>query len=301
MSTPAKNTPLRDLAAPFSGVLLDAYGVFWAGNAAGLLPGAREAMKHLVESGKIVGILSNSTRLATKEIEKLQRHGLFEGSHFHFLITSGEITRKIVLSGSLPFIPTSNRYYVLGGPYPIAGLHHEIFYEGPYTETENIGEAGFIYASTPQLQGLDQTDPTVFEEHVKACLDSNLPMLCSNPDFFAHEGNPPHPVVRQGSLARRYEELGGKVYYVGKPYTNAFEQAMQHFAKHKIDHPSDIVMIGDTPETDVRGAKNFGMSTALITHTGIMAERLQENGNQEILRSLPASDSPTFFLERLRL
>jgi HAD superfamily hydrolase (TIGR01459 family) len=296
-----KHHPLLDMSQSFAGILLDAYGVFWAGNAAGALPGAPEAMKALVASGKIVGILSNATRLAEVEIEKLARHGIHLGEHFHFLITSGEIARQTALSNALPFTTSSSKYFVLGGPYPDSGIHAEIFADSPFSETTDLSEAGFIYASTPQIQGEDQTDPTVFEPHVQSCLSSNLPMLCANPDLFAHEGYPPKAVVRQGSLARRYQQLGGSVHYIGKPYSPAFAKAMEQFVKYNIHNPSEILMIGDTPETDVRGAKLFGMSSALITKTGIMADRLEALHPTESVTSILSDDHPHFFLERLSL
>lgn len=62
---------LLSISDKYQGILLDAYGVFWGGNAFGLLPGAKEVMQQLVAKGKIVGILSNSTQLAAKEIDKL--------------------------------------------------------------------------------------------------------------------------------------------------------------------------------------------------------------------------------------
>ena len=301
MQDTIKHHTLLDMSHSFAGILLDAYGVFWAGNAAGALPGAPEAMKSLVASGKIVGILSNATRLAQVEIEKLSRHGIHVGEHFHFLITSGEIARETALFNTLPFTTSSNKYFVLGGPYPDLGIHAEIFAGSPFSETTDLSEAGFIYASTPQIQGEDQTDPNIFEPHVQSCLSSKLPMLCANPDLFAHEGYPPKAVVRQGSLAKRYEELGGQVHYIGKPYSPAFAKAMEQFRKYNIHNPSDILMIGDTPETDVRGAKLFGMSSALITKTGIMADRLDNLHPSGSVSSLLCDDHPHFFLERLTL
>lgn len=300
MKSVIQHSPLSEISKPYQGILLDAYGVFWAGNAAGLLPGSALAMKSLVDSGKIVGVLSNATRLAKKEIEKLSRHGLHLGKHFHFLITSGEVARQTVLSKTLPFPTSVNRYYVLGGPYPETSVHEEIFAGSSFTETTNVHGAGFIYVSTPQISGIDQIDPSVFENHVRECVDSKLPMLCANPDLFAHEGNPPIAVVRQGSLAKRYEELGGPVHYIGKPHALVFAHAMEQFAKHDIYHPSDIVMIGDTPETDVRGAKRFGMSSVLITRTGITADRIEIMGEARLLNELSPDDHPHYFLERLQ-
>ena len=100
---------LLSISDKFEGILLDAYGVFWGGNAYGLLPGSKEVMEELVASGKIVGVLSNSTQLAAKETEKLQKHGLIQGKHYHFFITSGEVIRHLFLHDRLPF-PTPQKF-----------------------------------------------------------------------------------------------------------------------------------------------------------------------------------------------
>ena len=93
-----------------------------------------------------------------------------------------------------------------------------------------------------------------------------------------------------------YEELGGKVFYTGKPHSIVYEAALDLF-RHLI--PEDILMVGDTPETDVRGANNIGMSTALITKTGIMGDRVETHGFETVLKDLPSTDKPHFFIERL--
>ncbi|MCX6987246.1 MAG: TIGR01459 family HAD-type hydrolase [Chlamydiae bacterium] len=291
---------LLDIAASFKGVLLDAYGVFWMGDASGLFPDAKTAMKTLVQQGKIVGILSNATKIARSEIEKLSRHGLHKGEHFHFLITSGELTREQALANKMPFPTSLGKYFVLGGPYPGLSIHHEIFSDTPFTETSNLAEAEFIYVSTPQIHGIDQTNLEVFEDKIAECLSYNLPMLCANPDLFAHEGKPPRAVIRQGSLAKRYQDLNGSVHYIGKPFRPAFARAMAEFEKHDITSPNQVVMIGDTPETDVRGASNFGLSSALITDTGIMADRIAEGQPIEKILSYEA-DQPDFFLKKFIL
>jgi len=107
-----------DIAAPFRGILLDAYGVFWAGNSCGLLPGSKNAMEKLVLAKKTVGILSNSTQLASKETDKLQKHGLIQGKHFHFLITSGEIAKQIFTVEKLPFKTPRKKFWIFSGIHP---------------------------------------------------------------------------------------------------------------------------------------------------------------------------------------
>ena len=119
MSSNIKTFPnLDSISAPFKGILLDAYGVFWGGNSLGLLPGSKEAMEQLVSDGKIVGILSNTTQLAAKEMHKLHTHGLMQDRHFHFLVTSGEIAKSLFLHEELPFATPRKKYWLFGSVHP---------------------------------------------------------------------------------------------------------------------------------------------------------------------------------------
>lgn len=290
---------ITHVSSPFKGVLLDAYGVFWGGNDCGVLPGAKEIMEKLVSSGKIVGILSNSTQLATKEVNKLHLHGLIQGKHFHFLITSGEVARHIFLNEKLPFESPKNKFWLFGGVHPRYASHEAIFQGTLYSETSNIEEADFVYISIPHINGEDQIDPELFRVEIEKLRKKNLPMICPNPDQFAHEGKPSRAVVRQGSIALIYEKMGGQVFYIGKPHNKAYAMAMSHFEKYSCINPLEILMVGDTPETDIRGARLFGMPSALITQTGMMADRIARSGLETALKALVSSDSPDYFIERL--
>lgn len=299
-SHPQFYSTFNEISAPFPGILLDAYGVFWGGNGVGLLPGCKEIMEKLVASGKIVGILSNSTQLAQKEIDKLSTHGLIEGKHFHFLITSGEVTRAIFANQQLPFPTPNKKFYLFGEAHPKFSSHQPLFALSPYQETEDISKADFIYLSIPHIGGEDQLDPQVFFDKVLAFSDSKLPMVCANPDRFAHEGSPARLVVRQGTIAAMYEKLGGEVFYIGKPSDKMFYAAMEAFFHYRLADQKEILMVGDTPETDIRGASAFGMSSALITTTGVLAERISQHGLEETLKAFTAHDFPTYFIKALR-
>lgn len=279
------NIDLEELSQNFDGILLDAYGVFWGGKT-GLLPGSKEAMARLVASGKIVGILSNSSQLAQKEIDKLHAHGVFLNEHFHFYMTSGEITKILFAGDTLPFPTESKKFFSSFEKHPRYSSHGELFQGTAYSETENIHEADFIYASIPHINGEDQSNPEVFREKLIS-FNTHLPMVCANPDRFAYDGNPPRLVVRQGSIAEMYSELGGEVHLIGKPSEKAFAMALDTFKKYNIA-TSKIVMIGDTPETDIRGANQSGIASVLLTHSGIMADRSVEEIN----------DFPTYYMKR---
>jgi HAD superfamily hydrolase (TIGR01459 family) len=290
---------LESISDGFSGILLDAYGVFWQGNDVGVFPFSEKAMEREMSNGKIVGILSNSTQLSAKEIKKLALRGLIQGKHFHFLITSGEVTRDYFLNKKLPFKTSRKKFFLFGGVHPKFSSHEDIFKDTEYCETLNIDEADFIFISIPHINGEDQLDKEIFRKEVEKVKLKNLPMICANPDRFAHEGKPPRAVVRQGSIAQMYEEMGGKVFYMGKPYREAYSFAMKQFLAYNLTDPSRVLMVGDTPETDIRGARAFGMASALVTQTGIMADRISLQGLEKALRALYSSDTPDYFIKGL--
>ena len=108
-------------------------------------------------------------------------------------------------------------------------------------------------------------------------VSKQIPVLCVNPDRFAMEGAPPRPVVRQGSIAQMFQEEQAPVYLIGKPSRIIYEAALKQFPQHI---PSErILMIGDTPETDIRGAYGIGLDAALVTKTGVMASLLEKAGD----------------------
>lgn len=286
------------IAESFKGILLDAYGVFWGGNACGMLPGTKEVMEKLVCMGKIVGILSNTTQLGFKEIMKLQAHGVTQGKHFHFFVTSGDIGREAFLHGKLPFDTPRRTFGLVGKASPKHPSHEPIFQGTTYRETVDMDEADFLYILVPHIHGEDQTDAEVFRKEIEGLRKKNLPMVCLNPDQYAYEGNPPRAVVRQGSLARMYEEMGGSVVYVGKPSPGGYRVAMRYFEKDMDISPTDVLMVGDTPATDIRGARLFGMPSALVLQTGMMAEPIARQGLEHVLSILSPNDLPDYCLER---
>lgn len=283
--------------APYSGILLDAYGVFWAGNAAGALPGAPQAMEALVSAGKVVGILSNATQPAEREMEKLARAGIHQAKHYHFLLTSGSIANTYFQKGDLPF-PTPHKQYALFCPSHPGYAASSVIFEGTaYQETSDLNQADFVFISVPHLDGEDQLDPEIFSEKIHRIAETGLPMVCINPDHFAQEGSPVRWVVRQGSIAALYEAIGGKVFYIGKPYKAAYDAALAAFFAHQIEK-NTIAMIGDTPETDIRGANACGIDAILTMETGAFWKSIQVHGQAGALMHLPLTDRPTLLLDR---
>jgi ribonucleotide monophosphatase NagD (HAD superfamily) len=67
--------------------------------------------------------------------------------------------------------------------------------------------------------------------------------------------------VAPGAVARHYEGLGGRVFYVGKPHRPIYQLVLE-----ALGNPAQtrIVAIGDSVEHDVAGAAGMVLDTALI-------------------------------------
>ena len=60
-----------------------------------------------------------------------------------------------------------------------------------------------------------------------------------------------------GYIAKRYSDIGGKVYYIGKPYKDIFHNLVKMKEKKK------TIIIGDNLDTDILGGNRYKIKTAL--------------------------------------
>lgn len=113
-----------------------------------------------------------------------------------------------IKANNLPI--AGKKYFVFGtanfkSENPIPNVFEESNYQ-------HVEEADFIYCGIPQLTNLDGTKRdsvalSDFVSSVKELVVSGKTLLCVNPDKRANEGG--RFVVRQGSIAKLYEKLGG--------------------------------------------------------------------------------------------
>ena len=93
-------------------------------------------------------------------------------------------------------------------------------------------------------------------------------MICANPDLVVVRGG--RKIICAGSLAIRYEELGGAVRWLGKPKAEIYEYCFRQLAEFD---KSRIAAIGDSFRTDLAGASNAGVAPIFVA-AGIHAEEL---------------------------
>ncbi len=259
---------ILSLKDKFDVFVLDIYGVTWNGKAP--IEGAKEHMIELRQAKKKVILLSNGTELQAHAEESQAKRGFVKGVHYDEIVTSGDLAYDTFSSDTRKL-----KFYQFGR------ANKALFTDCPYTEVQTPEEADFVYIGVPQIfeNGIwkDFLNLQPFAAELRKIYKLGLPLICANPDLRAHENQYEEAVVRQGLVARFYEDLGGEVEYFGKPYPLIFDFALQH-----IDTPDNrIIMVGDTLETDILGGKSYGIKTAL-TMTGIAKENMEIEGFSSI-------------------
>ena len=79
-----------------------------------------------------------------------------------------------------------------------------------------------------------------------------------------------------GSVAKTFEEIGGKVEYFGKPYPLVYNLAAETKNKR-------ILCIGDNLNTDIRGS-NIQSFDSLLISNGIHKKEIETNNFENILK-----------------
>ena len=118
--------------------------------------------------------------------------------------------------------------------------------------------------------------------------ERKLWMLCANPDLLVERGRQLIPCA--GAIALAYEELGGAVFYAGKPHRPIYEAALEAAAKAlgREVEPARVLAVGDAIRTDIAGARRFGLPSLLVAR-GIHAEELKLGDGPALASTAPSS------------
>lgn len=137
---------------------------------------------------------------------------------------------------------------------------------------DNVVEAEFVLAHGTEALGHPSGDALPMkledlEKILEQCAAKKIPMVVANPDYVTVEARALR--VMPGTLAAKYEKLGGEVKWMGKPDEIIYKSAM---AMAGVD-ASDSIAVGDSLHHDIKGANVAGIQSAFIT-CGIHANEL---------------------------
>jgi HAD superfamily hydrolase (TIGR01459 family) len=244
---------LRGIADQFDLYLIDQYGVLHDGIAA--YPGAIDGFARLGSSGRKVIVLTNSGKGASENQARLAALG-FTGSNLHAVVSSGGLALQLVSSGAL------GSRFVIGADACVIGRRGDTyaFSSGDFRLVARPQDAAFLVFAGSDAPRTSLED---YRSMLTHAAQARVPAICVNPDItMIRDGQ---LVPAPGAIAKVYENLGGQVEYVGKPHSAIFRHALT-IAATGVD--ARVIMIGDSPEHDVYGAKALGLSTLLV-RTGI--------------------------------
>lgn len=248
---------ISDLSDSYSGFIIDQWGVLHDGDKP--YDGVVECLKELKARKKFIIILSNSGKRAEENKERLKKIGI-SASLYDRIVTSGEMTWQGIREQKDDFfVGLGKKVYVIsrGGDRSIVnGLDVEI--------VDDPKEAQFLIIS-----GADSPEKTLadYEPILKTCVRNRITAICANPDSMGVMGT--ENIMGPGTLARRYQDFGGVVHYIGKPHQPIFKYCTRILQEQEI-YPGQTIVIGDTLAYDILGGQMANMDTCMVK-TGIHA------------------------------
>lgn len=253
---------MSDLAPGYDGFVLDLWGVIHDGVT--LYPGVVDCLQRLHAAGKKFVMLSNAPRRSPAIAQSMQRMGMPE-NFCRDIMSSGEATYLSLRDRDDRWFAGIGRRCLHIGPERDLSLFEGLDIE----RVERTDDAEFIVNTGPWKDGEKVAD---YEAVLAAGAARGLKMVCANPDLEVIRGG--RRIICAGALARRYEELGGEVFYLGKPRPAIYETC---FRMLDIAAKDRILAIGDSIRTDIAGARACGIDSILVVG-GLHGEELLDSG-----------------------
>jgi HAD superfamily hydrolase (TIGR01459 family) len=258
---------LGDIADGYDAFILDLWGCLHDGIV--VYPAALAALRRLNSAGKRTIILSNAPRRAHEVVTRIADMGIGP-KLYDRLYTSGEETWRALSQDSIDALRGRGRRV-----YPIMAERDQAMLAGlNVVPVDDPAIADFILVTGTETgeEGVAEFDPLLAPAAARG-----VPLVCANPDLVVHRGGVEE--ICAGSIAQRYEMLGGQVIWFGKPHPAVYRSILQecHLS------PNRLLCVGDALRTDVAGGAGIGAAT-LFTVGGIHHEELLVNNQMDLAR-----------------
>lgn len=280
---------LSDISDSYSGLLIDQWGTLHDGEKP--FDGVVEALENLRSRGKQIILISNSGQRTDENAKRLDQMGI-SSNLYDYIVTSAEMTwRSLDNREDGVFKGLGNKCFLMNrneNTSVIAGTDIDV--------VDDVEKADFIL-----LTGSDAPTKTLenyYDDILRKAVRKQLKMICANPEMTVIIKG--EHILGSGQIARRYEEFGGVVSYIGKPFPSIFQYGASLF---KDLLPSQIVMIGDSLSLDIRGATAMNMDCVLIAsgaHNGTFSRAKSTADIHKMLKTLGVNYGvrPTYFVPR---
>ena len=268
----------QDIEDSYDALICDVWGVIHNGRE--LFEGVNDCLVNFRSKQKPVVLLSNAPR-PSKYIERMLNQLGLDRKSFNEIVTSGDLTMSALNESHY-----GSKCYHIG---PDRDLN---IFDGVNVSRVSFEEADFLFVT-----GLFD-DETEDENSYSSILDEakkrNLKLICANPDILVQRGEKLIPCA--GAISKKYEEIGGKVINIGKPFSPIFDKAVNLIKGINEDQNPRIIVIGDGLETDIKGANILKMDSLLVLG-GLFASESERN----IIEVLKKKNIiPSYYTEKLK-
>ncbi len=258
---------LGEIADRYDAFILDLWGCLHDGVT--VYPAALDALHRLKAAGKTVIILSNAPRRAHEVVARIAEMGIAPQAYDR-LFTSGEETWRALSQNAIGELKGRGKRL-----YSINAARDQAMLEGiGATLVGDPADADFMLVTGTET---GREEVTAFDPLLTKAARRGLPLICANPDLVVHRGGIEE--ICAGTIAHRYETLGGKVVWFGKPYPAIYRRIIETCGLS----PSRLLCVGDALRTDVAGGAGIGAAT-LFTVGGIHHQELLVDKQLDLAR-----------------
>lgn len=227
--------------------------------------------RHRARGGTVI-LVTNSPRSNLGVEKQLIEIGVDPASHDR-IVTSGDVTQVLMtLHGR-------------AGVYHVGAARDLSIYEGT-----GVARVGLDDAEAVLCTGLYDDLNDRLEDYEPLLDDMKrrgLAMICANPDKIVKKGD--RILYCAGKLAEMYAGRGGEVLMAGKPFAPIYDLALAEARRIRGEEVAtpEILAIGDGPETDIRGAADYGLDALLVAEGVTDASEGLHVAEAQVLNAVP--------------
>jgi NagD protein len=238
-----------------TGYLIDMDGVIYRENH--LIPGAAEFVEAMQAASTPFLFLTNNSAPTPEDLAVRLKHlGIHGLSPRHFYTSA--LNTADFLSETDPDCTV----FVIGEGGLLTALHErKIPNDGIQPRYVVVGEGA------PTMEKLTKAHE---------CIERGARLLVTNPDNWCPVAKDKTRPGAGATAAYLESSTGRRAYYLGKPNGYMFHRARRKLAELTLGEPENVVMIGDTMETDIRGAVETGMQSFLVLSGSTKLEDLSD-------------------------